>query len=285
MYQLAAAPPPETLGPVPFHEWVSPDGTLWMSFHRTEDGYLLRFPRLADFSVDRAGQQVQVWPAPGIGDATIEHLYLNQVQPLAWSKQGRLVLHGSAVEIDRQGVAFIGRSGLGKSTLAASFASSGFRFLSDDGLMLEESGGAYSILPHHPSIRLWQDSQAALIDPAVEPAPAVQYTNKARIMAGTGIAFCDQPLPLRRVYFLGPGNLDTPHFHRMKPSEALVGLVKNSFMLDTDEREMLSSHFDAFSRLAEQPVYFGFDYPRSFGALPRVREAIVRHLAQECELA
>lgn len=284
MFELATGSPPAPLGEAPFHQWVFPDGTLWTSFHRTTDGYLLRFPGLVDFALDRAGEQIRAWPAQGVLHATVHHLYLNQVLPLAWSKQGKLVLHGSAVEIDDQCVAFIGRAGRGKSTLAASFATSGFRFLSDDGLVLDETQGECRVMPHHPSIRLWQDSQDALIGPGALPEPAVQYTDKARIMAGGSVVYCDEPRPLRRVYFLGDETRAVPHFQRMKPSEALVELVKNSFMLDTDERVMLSSHFDSFSRLASLPIYFRLDYPRRYDALPRLRDEITRHLVQECEL-
>ena len=285
MFQLAAGSPPAPIGTQPFHQWVFPDGTLWTSFFRTEGGYLLRFPCLAEFAVDDEGRQVRAWPAPGVDHATVRHLYLNQVQPLAWSKQGKLVLHGSAVEIEGQGVAFIGPSGYGKSTLAASFATSGSSFLSDDGLVIEESATGYMIVPHHPSIRLWQDSRAALINPQVAPAPPVQYTNKARFLAGDAVAFCAQPRELRRVYFLAAQGAREPAFTRMKPADALVELVKNSFMLDTDEAATLSSNFDLLSRLVSLPVYFRLDYPRSYRSLPGVRAAIAWHIAQECEPA
>jgi serine kinase of HPr protein (carbohydrate metabolism regulator) len=94
-----------------------------------------------------------------VTSATVEHLYLNQVLPLALSRQGKLVLHGSAVDIGGQGVAFLGESGRGKSTLAASFATEGTRFLTDDGLLLEWVGECCMIIPSHPSIRLWQTAK------------------------------------------------------------------------------------------------------------------------------
>jgi hypothetical protein len=47
-------------------------------------------------------------------------------------------------------VVFAAESGRGKSTLAASFAVNGFRFLTDDGLVLEPAGEGYAVLPSHP---------------------------------------------------------------------------------------------------------------------------------------
>ncbi len=278
--RLAAHAQPPLDGP-PFHEWVLPDGTLWMQFHRTTAGYLLRFPGLADFTVSFSGRDVTAIPVPGVSPQTIDHLYLNQVLPLALSRQCKLVFHASAVEVGGGAVAFMGASGKGKSTLAASFATNGRRFLTDDGLMVEARNGGHQVMPSHPSIRLWLDSKAALIAPDTPTAPALEFTSKSRFLAGDRIAFCDSPRPLRRVYFLGDGSAPAITFQPMKPSEALVELVKHSFLLDIEERAMLAAHFDELSALAGQPNYFRLDYPRRYEELAAVRGAIIEHASQD----
>ena len=279
-FQTGDARPQAVLHEAPFHEWPCPDGTPWLCFYRVEAGYLLRFPGFADFQLAQDGRQIRAWPAPGVSDATIQHLYLNQVLPLALNKQGKLVLHGSAVEIEGGGVAFIGESGLGKSTLAASFAASGFGFLTDDGLILEPDGeGSYQIMPSHPSIRLWSDSQAALIGPGVKPASPLPFTSKVRLLVGDGIVFCAQPRRLRRVYFLGNGIRQEPVFERMGLGETLTELVKHSFLLDIEERGLIAAHFDEISSMMEQPIFYRLDYPRHYESLPQVRQAIVDHAA------
>jgi hypothetical protein len=251
---------------------------LWTQFFRKGAGYLLRFPDLADFEVSADGHSVQGWPAPGATSPTVEHLYLNQVLPLALSRQGELVLHGSAVDIGGQGVAFLGESGRGKSTLAASFATEGTRFLTDDGLLLEWADGRCMIVPSHPSIRLWQDSEGALMKPDAATAPAVSFTSKSRFLAGQGIAFCDKSRPLHRVFFLGDGSAAVPTLEAMRPAEALIELVKHSFLLDIEARDLLMRHFDDLTRLAALPIYFRLDYPRDYGALPAVRDAIAQQV-------
>ena len=263
-----------------FHEWTLPDGSVWTSFHRHDTGYLLRFPDLADFEVSADGASVQGWPVPGVTLHTVEHLHLNQVLPLALSRQGKLVLHGSAIDVDGNGVAFVGESGRGKSTLAASFATSGGRFLTDDGLHLEWVNGDCRIIPSHPSMRLWEDSQGALTTNATVVAPALDFTTKARLLAGTSIAFCNEALPLQRVYFLGLGDAASVAIEVMKPAEALIELLRNSFLLDIDERKMLAQHFDELSRLAVLPIYYHLDYRRRYEDLPHVRDAITRHASQ-----
>jgi hypothetical protein len=280
-FTLAPAHPQATLKGLPFHQWTFPDGTQWTQFYRTESGYLLRFPDLADFQVSPDGMEVTCFPAPDISYETTRHLYLNQVQPLTLARQGKFVFHASAVEIEGGAVAFMGESGRGKSTLAASFATNGFRFLTDDGLVLESYDGVYLIMPSHPSIRLWDDSEEALIGDSARKAPPVQFTSKARFLADRDIVFCEQPRPLHRVYFLGEGVPQQTVFERMNPAEALIELVKHSFLLDIEEREMLAAQFDELSRLVSQPIYYRLDYPRRFEDLAQVRQAILKHANDE----
>jgi hypothetical protein len=267
----------------PFHTWAYPNGVLWTEFHRADGGYLLRFPQLADFQVSADARTVTGVPVPEVPEGTVQHLYLNQVLPLVLSKLGKLVFHASAVEIGGDAVAFVGESGRGKSTLAASFAVSGCRFLTDDGLVVEPSGEGFQALPSHPSIRLWDDSEAALIPPAARRAPPVHYTSKARFLADGELAFCKVPRPLQRVYFLGEGGAERIELHRLSPAETLVEWVKHSFLLDIEEQPRLASHFDQVAALANRPIHYHLDFPRRYDGLAAVRQAILEHARDESD--
>jgi len=272
-------------GKEPFHVWTFPDGTVWTCFYRNGSDYLLRFPELADFEIASNGNTVRCWPVPGISEYTVQHLYLNQVLPLVLGKQGKLVFHASAIETVFGALVFMGESGRGKSTLAASFATNGFRFLTDDGLSVEEENNGYQVQPSHPSIRLWQDSQEALVAADVPIAPPVQHTSKARFLAGGDIAFCVEARPLQRVYFLGESTASAVEFQPMGPSEALIELVRHSFLLDIEEQAMLARHFDRLARLVSTPIFYRLDYPRRYEDLALVRQAIIEHATEESEVA
>lgn len=277
------ARPQAPISTAPFHQWSAPNGALWTQFYRQPTGYLLRFPALADFEVSGDGQEIEGWPAPGMSSATVQHLYLNQVLPLALSRQGKLVLHGSAVSVSDQALAFIGESGRGKSTLAASFATSGTRFLTDDGLQLEWIGQNLTVIPSHPSIRLWDDSREALLSDSAVFAPSLEFTSKARLLAGTDLAFCPERRNLARVYLLGIGAADTPTITLATPASALTELLRNSFLLDINAQDMLARHFDALTRIANLPIHYHLDFPRRYGDLDQVREAIIQHAARSTE--
>jgi hypothetical protein len=261
----------------PFQHWVFPDGRPWTEFHRQAAGYLLRFPGLADFCVSADGREVEAWPVPGVGVATTELLFQNQVLPLALSRQGVLVLHASAVEAEGRALAFIGASGRGKSTLAASFASSGGRFLADDGLQLQWRGESPWALPSHASVRLWPDSEAALLAPGHPAAPPAEHTSKARFLAAGTLAHLAQPRALQRLYLLGEGSAAQALIRRASAAETVRELVRHSFLLDIDEKAVLARHFDEVSRIASLGMLYHLDYPRRFDALADVRRAVLDH--------
>ena len=105
----------------------------------------------------------------------------------------------------------------------------------------------------------------------------MQFTSKTRFLAGDEMAFCNEPRPLRCVYFLGDGASPHVEFAPMSASDAMIELVKHSFLLDIQARELMASHFDQLARLAEQRIYYRLDYPRRFDALSEVRGAIACH--------
>lgn len=262
-----------------FHQWLRPDGMPWAIFSHINAGYLVQFPDLVNFEISIDGAMINAYPIFGVSPQTVEHLYLNQIYPLALSRQFKLVLHGGAVELGANAVAFLGMSGRGKSTLTASFSTNGYRFLTDDGLQLAKGEVGYLAQPSHPSIRLWDDSGAALIPDTAQAAPPVDYTPKSRFLADDVVAYCNQPRPLRAVYFLGEGHADTVSIDPISGRDAMIELVKHSFLLDIEAREMLTHHFGQLVELVKTPMFFRLDYPRQYEMLPEVREAVIRHAA------
>jgi len=273
------APRAQTLlAAVPFHTWDLPDGEEWAAFFRNGAGILIRFPNLADFVLSADATQVTCTPTPGVSDVTIEHLYLNQVLPLALGQLGKLVFHASAVEIAGGAAAFSATSGRGKSSIAAAFAADGSAFLTDDALVLEQVDASYEVQPSPPSLRLWVDSKERLVSEEVKLAPAVSYTPKARLLAGEGFPHCDVPRRLLAAYFLGDGATSEATFRRLSPAEGLIGWASHSFLLDIEDRSLIVGHFDRVAALANSVPCFALDYPRRYDALPEVLAAVRAHV-------
>ncbi len=270
----------EAIGPAPFHRFVSPAGGVWTEFYRRGAAYLLRFPGYADFDVSADGTAVVCHPAIDTDLATAEHLYINQVLPLALSQQGRLAFHASAVTVPGGAVAFLGQTGMGKSTLAAAFARTGGSFLTDDGLLLRASGDDYLVLPNHPSIRLWDDSHQALIEDDAALAPAVSFTSKSRVLAGDGMPYCNEPTRLLAAFVLDSPASGGIVIRRAALAASVMSWIKNSFVMDVEDRVSLTRHFhNATVVSGVVPTYY-LDYPRRFDLLPSVQAAIVSHVSQ-----
>jgi len=260
-----------------FHQWILKNGVIGTQFYYVPHGYLLRFPELADFIVSKNGLDVRAIPVENVSEHSISHLFLNQVLPLALSRQFRMVLHAAAVQVNSGAIAFVGSSGQGKSTLAASFSSNGYGFLTDDGMEIEPSNQGIVVNPSHPSIRLWEDSSTALFPNLSSPETVADYTPKYRLLAGKELVYCSQPCPLKLVFFLTKESAKTVVIKPVKGREAMLHLVRNCFLLDISEREMLTHQFDKLAMLARAPIFFQLDFPRSYDMLPLVREAVLRH--------
>jgi hypothetical protein len=147
--------------------------------------------------------------------------------------------------------------------------------------VVEPTAQGFEALPSHPSIRLWEDSEAALIPPAARRAPPVHYTPKARFLADQDLAFCEVPRPLRRVYVLGDGIAEDVTIEPLTAAQTLVELVKHSFILDIEERPRLASHFDQVATLANSQIHYRLDYPRRFEKLTAVQQAVFSHIYEE----
>lgn len=281
-FQVLPPQPQAPLADAAFHDWrLPPDDDVWCEFRRIPEGIHLRFPDLADFIIAANGREVRAIPIPELDEATLDHLQLNQVMPLALSAQGIPVFHASGVELNGLAVAFLGVSGRGKSTLATHLALQGAPLLTDDGLVLDWANDHYLVQPSQPSVRLWQDSQDVLVGTRLPPEPAVSYTSKARFLAGKLLPLCDGPRPLRRAYFLGEGDCNDIVIIPMSAAEAAVEWIKHSFLLDIGDKQRMTSHFTQIGQLAALGISYRLDYPRRYEMLNEVRAALLSHVSNQ----
>ncbi|MEP6867917.1 MAG: hypothetical protein ABJA20_05330 [Novosphingobium sp.] len=262
------------LDALPYDRWLSPDGEVAIEFYRRGSDYVLRFPERADFAI---GATLTCTPAPDVPQALITALFNNQIIPMIESRSGGLVLHASAVAAAGRALGFLGQSGRGKSTLAASFARAGHPFLTDDGLVLEADGTGYRAKPSLPYIRLWPDSESAVLDGAASDNSSDEDEVKSHVGSSAQVPFQRDPIPLRAIYVLLDGPSDRVRIERMKPAAALSAFMQHAFVLDVEDRPRMRTHFNQMARLAEAVECFTLDYPRRYDDLRGVRDAILTH--------
>jgi hypothetical protein len=137
--------------------FASGDGAGY-ALSRTEAGWTLRFHTVGEFRFDGALRRVRVRSLPGGEKALIPLLIAGNVTAFVLSLTGSSILHASAVEFCGGGVGFLGRSGMGKSTLAALCCASGARLIADDILRLEPTLDGFRCIRGPSEIRLRESS-------------------------------------------------------------------------------------------------------------------------------
>ena len=275
-----------------FHHWTIPEDNAdddedendecggkeaWAHFARTPDGYLLRFPSCGDFFL--SADTVKCRPLPHIPEVTVRHILLDQVIPLVLSRRESIVLHASAVLTDHGVIAFAGRSGQGKSTLAASFAQKGCALVSDDCLVLREQHANWIALPSYPGVRMWPSTAEQLVGKETDTADVAHYTLKRRVSHTDLLPFAKRPALIKRIFFLAD-ETSTVSIQRLAPGRALVSLVEFAYNLDIHDTAFLRRQFEAVGQLTENVPTYSIQYPREFASLPAVWETVVHHLEE-----
>ena len=126
-----------------------------------DGAFVLVVPDVARFRIEQ-GRTITIEPAPGAPEPNVRLFLLGSAFGALLHQKGLLPLHANAVEIDGRAFAFVGRSGEGKSTLAAWFHDQGYRVIADDVCVVgfDEEGVPYA-MPGLPRLRLWREALEA----------------------------------------------------------------------------------------------------------------------------
>jgi hypothetical protein len=206
---------------------------------------------------------------------------LGQALSFALVKNGFEPLHATCVIVRGQAVAFLGDSGFGKSSLAASFLQMGHRLLTDDLLTLQKSDDGFTAYPGPPRIKLFPEMARRFIGEPVNSVPMNSGTRKLVIPLDSNRT-CGSPVPLRVVYtLLSPGEQAGEQSVRIKPlspRESFLTLLSNTFNYVILDPSRLQRQFAETARLATIIPVKSLSYPRQAGLLSAVREAILHDL-------
>jgi len=263
-----------------------PDGQPWMWASRNEHGFLLRYVDLAEFTVNLRGTEIAlVHAAPVSSRDTLAHLLLDQALPMVLGLRGIPTLHASTVVTPRGVCGFLGPTGAGKSTLAASFSAAGYPALGDDCLAIKEERGFLAI-PAYPGLRLWTDSAESLSTDWSDAPSVAHYTRKRRILSAPAIKRFPARLErLAVIYCLtleaagsGVGELSAPAIEPLRANEVFLQLLSASFMLDITDRAVLTRNLRFIERLLNAVPVRRLRIPDGFSSLPKVREAVLSDL-------
>jgi hypothetical protein len=291
-----------------FHHWRFPDGRRWLSFARHASGYLLRFPRLADFEVRSRDREIQCYRFPRTPLRTLRHLLLDQVLPLTVGGDNCLVLHASVVAVGGGAVAFLAPAGHGKSTLAATLSQRGCALVSDDCCFLrrrpEEPSPeprvpspefraprrSFEVVPSYPGVRLSPASITRLFGVNGGPHDRVShYSSKRRVArVDSGVAFCDGPVPLRQLFTMAPADdlerATAVSIRARTAREAALDLVSFTFHLDVHHASRVKEAFDLAADVAGTYGVRLLTFPWNLAGTDAIADAILTDLGSDRDL-
>ena len=266
----AEVPPGDVLAEV----W-RPDRTIFYALGRDGDQTVLRYPGLCEFTGDRALAEIKVHLSPEADEGLLSVMISGTLLAVHLMLRKALVLHASAVQVDGRALAFVGASGMGKSTLAAALCDLGCALVSDDLLRVDNVSGEMLAHPGGTESRL-RPSARDLASGA--PPGAVHETADGRL-ALRPRTWTDGPLPLGACVVPRPTREVTEvSLRRLPLVEALVGLSKYPRVLGWSDAESMSFAFQALADLVERvPVYEAFipwGPPFAEGVLPGLLTAV-----------
>jgi hypothetical protein len=227
--------------------WDALDGTR---LGRSGDQYVVALDGLARFVVSPAADRIAIHAERDASDFRVRHALIHQILPLVMSRRGRCVIHASAVSWRDRIVGFVGRTGAGKSTIAAACASMGAALVTDDSLILERSTGVWRAVPSYPGLRLLPASIALLDGNTRATKDGVGEDHKILLTPDDHpAAFERRTLPLARLLFV---SVDPSTAFKAAPAgaAAAIALASQLFRLDIEDASESRRLFESITALA-----------------------------------
>jgi len=261
----------------------TPDGDRFISFYRDLKSLWLRFERLADFQISEGGKKISCYPMVGIPEETIRHLFIDQVMPRCLAYQGKIIVHGSAVQHSHGLLIFLGDSGVGKSTLAGDFHQAGMPALSDDCVLIKESRKRIVAVPSYASLRLWEDSADTLFASMAFQSIAHYSAKRQLLLDEQGIPGFYKGLPVISVIVLShaPKNINEEiMLTSLSCQQAYIEFIKHTFQLFMNDPVKIENHMKKLARIIPMLPVYRLNIPHNYDLLSVVRNRILSEAVQ-----
>jgi hypothetical protein len=238
--------------------------------------FLLKMPNIARYLV-RNGDEILVTPESDSLAEEVRLFLLGTVWAALLHQRELLVLHASGILTPKGAVILMGRSSVGKSSLAAAFYRRGYPVLADDTVALDVIDGQLLAYPSFPQLRLWPDMLHALKIKLDEVLPLRPQLPKRAFPTPHG--FSTRPQPVCSIYLLGSQIEDEIKMEKFQ------GMARFSTLLNNTFREKFlgglgirPAHFQKVSQVAQKTPAASLVRPENEHKFDRMIEAIEKDL-------
>lgn len=233
-------------------------GAGYLFIHALDGSYVLRYEKLCDFVVSPGLDRVTVRSFPGANDGTVSVLIAGTVLSFVLITRDEPVLHASAVQVGDQAVAFVGYSGMGKSTMATLLCAAGGRLVTDDVLRLDlgptTSGQPPTCYLGPTEVRL-RKAASELVD-LFGDQPRRRTTGDARDALQVRNATTER-LPLAAIVIPRPQHdIDEVAVTRLPAKDAMLTLLRFPRIVGWEAGAVIGAEFQHVATVASAvPVY------------------------------
>ncbi|MBU1419335.1 MAG: hypothetical protein KKD01_15045 [Proteobacteria bacterium] len=237
---------------------------------------VLSAPGVAQFTI-RTGKEVFVQPDLNSNSLMIPLYLTGSVLSLLLFQRGLLVLHGSVISINGHGVVFLGHSGAGKSSMAAScLQMAGNLLVADDAAVIRFAKDTVMALPGFPRLKVDNKTVLALnmvnseltnLEPVIDDEFALHLDKR----------FSRDAVPLKAIYLLDGGDREE-EMEPVSSAAALIKLLQHTIPSRYGENGG-PQQFRQLSTLLRSIPVFIFRRPKNLSRLHLAPQILAEHLA------
>ncbi len=278
-------------GPPMAHTLETPGGRVLLDFgenpdrwytavERPDGSVLLRVYTVCDFVVSADQGSVEMRMVEGTDPGMGAILTCGTLVALLLQLRGSLVLHASGVELGDTVIAFLGHSGMGKSTLAALMCTAGARVVTDDVLPILP-GPVPTVLPGATELRLRPGAESLTADLAAGTFRQRQSTDNRQVIGLEGAR--GTQLPLGAIVLPRPNRENHLEMEVLEGKAALFAVLTFPRLMGWRDESALARTFAQVSTVVRTvPVFVAhvpWGPPFRSETVPMIRSAVLDRAA------
>ncbi len=231
-----------------------------------------------DFVVSPGGSAVRWRRLSEVHDDVLITYLLGQALSFCLVARGIEPLHATSVAVDRGAVAFLGDSGLGKSTLAAALVAHGCRLVTDDVLAVSFEGDLAMAWPSLPRLKLTPESADAVFQ-GRRALPMNAFTSKM-IFTLPREQHADQAVPLRALYIITGEASEAVTIRPVTGRAAMLAIVRHTFNDSILHPARARQQLEFARRLASRTAVRALSFARRLPELSTVADRLLADAQQ-----
>lgn len=245
-----------------------------------QDAVLIHSRDTARYLV-RGGAEIIVEPYAQASARNLRLFLLGPAFGALCHQRGLLPLHANAIVVDGCAIAFAGRAGIGKSTLAAFFQARGYPVLCDDVCVVSFDAERRPFAwPGLPRLKLWRDAAETFGHDSDTLERAIEGRDKYHVPLVP--SWTGGPYPLARVYILRNAAVGAEaRIVRLASSSAVSSLMANTYRPALVRRMgRVDGNFMQATAVAHHAAVFSAARHRGFDVFAREAARLEDHMRQ-----